>query len=363
VLLVVAASGPSLGAIVRTQARVETTVQELIDGAPGSVNADDGEFTADAADLPLSASATLTSTDLDGALVSLGQGFSEFADPARLDLPNPEEFALEVACYSNAESISYSVTSLADETRTVLFTRPGDPRAPPEIIFGLRSTQQVESRVFLSGAVVLWSTNAEANLDELRAELTVTVTREGAATPIFETTLTVDGDDETPSATGPIRFDRVDLSELETLGLDEATLTVLQQVEAVGSLLVVVIPPQEHAYRYVVTADEELTLNAGLEVRVRNAPSGTGVAAVLGRPFQDLADFIERGLPGVNGEVVQRSLNHAAARRAMGLVSNTLPTPPAPCLCGAGGAAMIGLIFLLGLMRATLCRPCRKLTM
>ena len=60
VLLVVAASGPSLGAIVRTQARVETTVQELIDGAPGSVNADDGEFTADAADLPLSASATLT---------------------------------------------------------------------------------------------------------------------------------------------------------------------------------------------------------------------------------------------------------------------------------------------------------------
>ncbi|MEK7731471.1 MAG: hypothetical protein AAB363_06395 [Planctomycetota bacterium] len=362
-LLVVAASAPALGAIVRTQARVETTVQELIDGAPGSVNADDGEFTADGVDLPLSVSVTLTSTDLDGALVSLGQGFSEFADPARLDLPNPQEFALEVACYSNAESISYSVTSIASEARTVLFTRRGSSAAPPEISFVGGSTRQVESRVFLSGAVVLWSTNAETNLDELRLELAVTITRDDDVTPLFETTLTVDGDDINPSATGPIRFELVDLSELETLGLDEATLTVLQQVEAVDTLLVVVIPPQEHAYRYVVSADEELTLNAGLEVRVRNAPGGTGVAAVLGRPFQDLADFIERGLPGVDGEVVQRSLNDATANRAISLVPSPDTTRAIPRLCGAGGAAMIGLIFLLGLMRATLCRSCRRLTM
>lgn len=350
-LLVVAASGPSFGEIVRTQARVETMVQELIDGAPGSVNADDGEFTADGVVLPLSASATLTSTDLDGTLVSLGQGFSEFSDPTRLDQPNPEEFALEVACYSNAESISYSVNGVAAEARTVLFTRQGNSAAPPEISFGLDSTREVESRVFLSGAVVLWSTNAEANLDGLRADLTVTITRGEDVTPLFETTLTVNGGDINPSATGSIRFDRVDLFELETLGLDAASLTVLQQVEAVGSLLVVVIPPQVHAYRYVVTADDEFTLNADLEVRVRNAPGGTGVAAVLGRPFQDLADFIERGLPGVDGETIQRSLNKAIADRELVLVPShdTTRLIPMPRLCGAGGAAMIGLLFFLGL--------------
>jgi len=286
-------------------------------------------------------------------LVSQAQGFSEFADPTRLDQPNPEEFALEVACYSNADSISYSVSSVANEARTVLFARRGNSAAPPEISFGLGSTRRVESRVFLSGTVVLWSTNAEANLDELRTEIAVTISRDDDVTPLFETTLTVEGADTNPSATGPIRFERVDLSELESLGLDDDTLAVLQQVEDAGSLLVIVIPPQEHPYRYVVTADEELTLNAAMEVRVRNAPGGTGVAAVLGRPFQDLADFIESGLPGVNGESLQRSLNEATASRELGLMppTDTVPAIPAPRLCGASGPSMIGLLLLLGLMR------------
>ena len=221
-LLVAAAPGPAFGEVVSTQARVETTVQELIDGTPASVNADDSEFAGSGAELPISASATLTSTDLDGTLVSQGQGFSEFSDPARLDQPNPEEFALEVACYSNADRISYSVSSIASEARGVLFTRRGDPGAPPKINFGLGSTREIESRVFLSGAVVLWSTNAEANLDELRTELAVTITRDDG-TPLFETTLTFDGTDNSPSATGPIRFDLVDLSELTSLGLARAS--------------------------------------------------------------------------------------------------------------------------------------------
>jgi len=362
-LLIVAASGPSFGEIVRTQARVETAVQELIDGVPGSVNADDGEFPEGGVDLPIFASATLTSTDLEGVLVAQAQGFSEFADPTRLDQPNPEEFALEVACYSNAESISYSVRNAANEARTVVFNRRGSTAAPPEIDFGLSSTRRVESRMFLSGAVVLWSTNAEANLDELRTDIAVTISREDNDALLFETTLAVEGADLNPSATGPIRFERVDLSELESLGLDAATLAVLQQVETVGALRVIVIPPQEHAYRYVVTADEELTLNAGLEVHVRNSPGGTGVAAVLGRPFQDLADFIESGLPGVDGEVVQRSLNNATAYRAIGLVPSDDTAKAIPRLCGAGGAAMIGMLLWLGLVRTTVCRFCRKSTL
>jgi hypothetical protein len=204
--------------------------------------------------------------------------------------------------------------------------------------------------------VVLWSTNAEASLQELRAELTVTITRDDDPTPIFETTLSVEGDDATPSAAGPIRFDRLDLDEWATIGLDDATLAILQRVQDDGSLVVLVLPPQEHAYRYSVTADEELTLNAGLELRVHNAPGGTGAAAVLGRPFQELAAFIEKGLPGVDGEILQRSLNKATSQRAIGLVPSpdTARTLPAPRLCGAGGIAMIGLFLSLGLLRTTI---------
>ena len=361
-LAVFAASpgAPGFGAVVGTKAKVSTTVQELIDGVPGSVNADDAAFPAAGADLPLAASATLTSTDLNGALVSLGQGFSEFADPTRLDQPNPEEFALEIGCYSNAESVAYSVLSQALESRSVIFTRAGNPAAPPEISFGLGSARDVESSLFLSGAVVFWSTHAETNLDELRVELTVRVSRGDTPTPLFETTLRIDGRDAAVSATGPIRHDRVGLDELAALGVDDATLAILRRVQDEGSLMVLVIPPQEHAYGYSVTADEELTLNADLEVRVRNAPRGTGVAAVLGRPFEELSAFIEKGLPGVDGEAVQQSLNKAISQREMGFVpspdtARTIPsrlrTSPTPRLCGAGGVAMIGLSLSLGLRR------------
>jgi hypothetical protein len=352
-LSVLAATAPSLGAVVGTTAKVSTTVQELIDGVPGSVNADDAAFPSAGTDFPLAASATLRSTDLNGALVSLGQGFSEFADPTRLDQPNPEEFALEIGCYSNAESISYSVSSQALENRSVIFTRPGNPAAPPEINFGLASTRDVESRLFLSGAVVFWSTHAETNLDELRVELTVKVSRGDTPTPLFETALRIDGRDAAVSATGPIRHDRVGLDELAALGVDDTTLAILRRVQDEGSLMVLVIPPQEHAYRYSVTADEELTLDADLEIRVRNAPRGTGVAAVLGRPFKELAVFIEKGLPGVDGAVVQRSLNKAISQREMGLVPSphTAQTIPTPRLCGTGGVAMIGLCLSLGLGR------------
>ncbi|MFH1111409.1 MAG: hypothetical protein V1790_19755 [Planctomycetota bacterium] len=360
VLSVLAATAPSLGAVVGTTAKVSTTVQELIDGVPGSVNADDAAFPAAGAELPLAASATLRSTDLNGALVSLAQGFSEFADPTRLDQPNPEEFALEIGCYSNAESISYSVLSQALESRSVIFARAGNPAAPPEISFGSSSARDVESRLFLSGAVVFWSTHAETNLDELRVELTVRVSRGDTPTPLFETALRIDGRDAAVSATGPIRHDRVGLDELAALGVDDATLAILRRVQDEGSLMVLVIPPQEHAYSYSVTADEELTLNADLEVRVRNAPRGTGIAAVLGRPFEELSAFIEKGLPGVDGEVVRQSLNKAISQREMGFVpspdtARTIPsrlrTSPTPRLCGAGGVAMIGLSLSLGLWR------------
>jgi len=88
---------------------------------------------------------------------ALGEAFGEFADPTRLDQPNPEEFALEVAGYSNVESVSYSVRSSAIESRTVVFTTEGNALAPVEIDFDADGTREVESTVFMSGAIILWS--------------------------------------------------------------------------------------------------------------------------------------------------------------------------------------------------------------
>ena len=352
---------PASAAIIGTDAAVATTVQELIDGVPGSVTSDTEELALDLSNFPLTASGSLVSTDLEGALVSMGQAFCEFSDPTRLDQPNPEEFAMEVACFSNAESVAYSVTSATEELRTVVFTTPGNPLADPEIDFGSGSTRTVESRVFLSGAVIFWSTEPGRNLDEMLSELSVAVTEADTNATLFETTLTIAGegtDQVRSAATGPIRFEVVDLDALVNEGVGEDTISVLQRVEREGTLVVVAIPPQEHPYTYTVTADEPLILGAELTAEVHNIPGGTGVAATLGRPFENLGDFIEQGLPGVDGATLQRSLNAVTASRAIGLVTpeGAQVTGTGMRLCGAFGfesAALLalGLIATLGRSR------------
>ncbi len=356
---VVAAASAS-GAIIGTDAVVSTTVQELIDAVPGSVTNDSNELDANAPILPLVASGNLLSTDLDGVLVAMGQAFAEFSDPTRLDEPNPEEFALEVACFSSADAVSYSVTSQAEEARTVVFTTSGSALAPPEIDFGSTSTRSVESRIFLSGAVIFWSTESGRELDDMLSEFRVTVTREDSDTVLFQTTLAIDGGDTgrlRRGSTGPIRSEVVTLDDLRDAGVDEETLSILAAVENEGTLIVVVIPPQEHPYTYTVTADEPLVLRAELSARVQNLPGDTGVAATLGRPFENLVDFIEEGLPGVDGSVLQRSVNAILRARAIGLVTPPASSArwPASNLCGALGfesAALLGLMLVMMLGRS-----------
>jgi hypothetical protein len=140
------------------------------------------------------------------------------------------------------------------------------------------------------------------------------------------------------------------VDELAELGADAETIVVLRQLEEDGELVILVVPPQEHEYEYTATADQGFALTATLEVEILNSTEGTGVAAVVGRPFAELAEFIEEALPGLDGEAMQRTVNQATARRALGLVSNTPPYPSAP-LCGAAGGAFLAILSLLSLAR------------
>ncbi len=341
-------SQKSLATVISITGRAATTVQELIDDSPGSVNSDHEEFGVDTDEFPIDAFADLTSTDLSGNLVSLGQGFAQLSDPA-LDQENPEELALEVGCYSNATSVSYLVQSTATESRTIVFTSLGSSVAPPDIRFGTDRTRTVESSVFLNGAIMFWSKAPAASLANMKSDLRVAVEHDGRSRPLFETTLVLTGSDDGvvgPTATGPIRFEIIDLEELATRGVDEASLAVLQAVADSGTLLVIAIPAQEHVYDYEVRANEDFVLTATLEARVRNAPEGTGVAAVLGRPFANLADFVERGLPGVDGLAIEQTINEATGDRALGLVTDDAAPWPRPALCGALGAEALALLFL-----------------
>ena len=350
-------ASPASAAIIEIDAAVSTTVQELIDGVAGSITSNEDELNADSANFPLTASGDLTSTDLVGTLVSMGQAFGAVSDPTRLDQPNPEEFALEVGCYSSTEAVAYQVTSTASEWRTVVFTTEGSALAPPEIDFGLTNTRTVESRIHLSGAVIFWSADADQDLSEMAADFSITVVREDAAATLFDSTLRVAGqgsDELGTSATGPIRFEIVELDDLLAEGVDAGTIAVLEGVERTGTLLIIIIPPQEHPYTYTVRASDPLVLRAELSVEIRNASGSSGVAATLGSPFENLADFIEPGLPGVNGKLLESSVNAATATREIGLVPSTdaLAHQSRSSLCGAFGLES-AVVLALGLLMMT----------
>jgi len=335
------------GAILDTDAVVSTSVQELLDGQPGSTTSDRKVLGQDAAVPRLAASASLMSTDLSGELTGLGQGFSEFSDPTRLNQPNPEEFALEVACFSAVPSVSYSVRGSVVESRRIVFATPGSELAPPEIGFEADGTREIESRVFLSGAVIVWSTQSLANLDELFGELRMKVSREGVDAPLFSSAVLVSGAQEGRvdiTTEGPIRIEEVDPTTLFP--------TAPEVVSALGTLFIVVIPAQEHAYTYTVTADEPLVLTATLTTQVRNLPDGTGIAATLGRPFENLAAVVNM-TPRVDGRAIEQSINKAISDGALGLVPpRILPVPsPRGGWCGAfGGEAATLLLIPAGLL-------------
>ncbi len=339
-LIVATGAVPAKAAILRIGSNVSTSVQELIDQNPGSVNSDEKQLGVDAERPPIFAAASLSSTDLEDRIVSMAQGLSRFDDPTTSADANPRELSLEIACYSNASSVAYHVEGNVEETRTIVFTRPGSEIAPTEIEFRSDGTREVESRVFLSGAVILWSTFPLSEGVELTGAVSLTVEREGESSLLFDTALQLVGKSTGLETTvsGPLVVDEVDLDELAELGVDEATLAILGELAEGGFLGILVLPDQQHVYRYMVTADESFDLDATLTAEIHNAPAGTGLAVVVGRPFERLADFIEMALPGVDGAAVERSINAAKTKRGPLVIKPA--EPPSNRLapfCGAMG--------------------------
>ena len=341
VVTLLAPAVQAMGAVLAVDASIATVVQELIDGRPASVNAADDSRQPDGSNVPLLATADVVSTDLEGILVAQGRGFAVFADPTRLDQPNPEELALEAACYSNAELVSYLVTASTVENRTLLFNRS-------EFEFAVDGTRVVESRVFLSGAMVFWSTAPGTDLSGTSSEISFSVSRVGVEAPLFQAraALLGNGGSVSTQTEGPIQIQSIRLDELAERGVDADTIAILQQVADEGSLIIIVIPLQEHAYHYVARAGESFELTARLDARIRNAPNGTGAAVAMGRPFGELAEFIEQGLPGVKGALLERALNEAmnpgSVPDSSGETPSTNPRRSAPC--GVLGAEAIGMM-------------------
>ena len=332
VVVALVAGSPSQAAVIGVSATASTVVQELIDSDPASVTSESDEADLLAGTFPASARGELVSVDLSGVLVSQGFGLARLDDPTLLPQGNPEEFRLEAACYSNADNVAYIVETTATEERDVLFTADADP----DVVFNDDGTQTIESSLFLSGAVFVWSTEPSADLTGLEGELAVSIIDGNGNTLLAGSISLVTSGIAEPSftTTGPISVTVMSLDDLAAFGeLDDDTLTALEQIDATGSLLLLAIEDQAHTYRYDVVADTAITLTAQMSLRLRTPPGGVGVAATLGGPFENLAGFVADGIANVNGTGVERAINAAAGLTA----PLALPAPRSPLMCGLFG--------------------------
>ncbi|MEK6800160.1 MAG: hypothetical protein AABZ12_14455 [Planctomycetota bacterium] len=346
--------------VVGAEARVTASVQELLAGQPASFNEDSADYNELATSLPLRALAEIRSTDLGGSLLGAGRSRGDFFDPTRLDQPNPEELAVESACSSNAADVSYLVTSTVTERRLVVFNAPTDG-----IEFRGDGTQEIRSTIFLSGAVVFWSAKpaSESAADPV-VELSLRVSRADDPDALYESRvrLAQGALGLAPVVEGTLSTEVADVERLRQLGVIEPSLSVLQPLEDSGSLLILIIPPQEQRYSYEVRADEPVTLVAELEARLTDVSEGSGMAAVLGRPFSELADFIELSLPGVDGQSVQRAVNKAVrnANPPRDDVDHPAGRLLGDVVCGTFGAEALLLLFPLTAMGTSIRRRAER---
>lgn len=339
-LLCLAGAPRADAAILAIDATVATAAREMIDGGPGSFTEDGAVLGEDGAAFPLGAVSSLISSDVDGNVRSFGESIVELRDPALSTDENPAEFGLEVSAFSNSEAIAYAMEGAARQTRSVVFSSDASIDPNP-IAFNADGTREIESRLFLQGAMIAWSLDESVSVDDLIGYLSVRVTRDDTEEVLFESEVELDADGfaaAMATVTGSVEV-RVGGVELLAAGASDEVRDALRTLDAAGTVVVVLLPAQSQAYRYTVSDGESLELTATFESEAINVPGGSGVAVAWGRPFERLASLIDQALPGVEGRRIEAAINKAVAAPVGAASRGSLP------LCGSvGGGGALGLL-------------------
>ncbi|KAA0221347.1 MAG: hypothetical protein EDS66_10015 [Planctomycetota bacterium] len=314
-LVALAPALPTKGEIRAFRGEVRATVQGLSTAPDGSFILDEEAYDRTISPTRIDALAELATSDADGRPLAAGRAVSILSDPRASMSGNPGEFALETGSFSNDARIAYQLNASAIEQRDTRFTPAdfafaGPGRIPPDVV----------STVFVSAAIVFWSTTAESDLSQTQAELSVVIRDNRAVEPVLSFrrlyvgqadggVLQIEAEDTGvvgASATARI----LDLDALRASDADEAA-AIAEQADRLGltTFVVVLIPLQSLAYEYDVELNRDFVLEAEFNLAVTSAPTGTGVAGVMGRPFAGLSDLFEASAAEADGSRIQKSVN------------------------------------------------------
>ncbi len=297
-------------------------------------------FPDTSASLPLQVASRLITTEEEAA----GAVAAQFADPLTAGGGNPEEFAINLALDSLSPRYQFTAHAVAEEVRGVQFS--ASEVTPPA--GGGPAT--VRGRLFLDGALAVFAVNGVTDLSPVALAMHVTIVKEEegqSPATVFDGLLQVTGDSAgkvNVAATGG--FPRSGLFDANLADLDPQ----------LGVFRVIVLPNLVLSYPYEATVGQPFTLRATVDVQAANAPSGVGVAALLGTPIETL----QKVLTLTQGKTLATKMiaaieNERAVPSGRDVFTNETAQPSRGLfpMCGLFGLeSLVGLVGLLGLRRA-----------
>jgi len=311
----------------------EVTIQEYVSGRAGSTAQARQQFPQPNATLPLQVVARLS---LSGEEPAAAAAAAQFADPLNQAQPNPEEFAINLALLSVSKTTRYSADATTEEIRGIVFTTREFPlRESGETI-------TLTGRLFLDGALAVFSPTAQRDLTGANVYLRVTVVKQvtgQADETVFSGRVGLQG-----GASGGVQ--QIAEGDFPTQTLIRSDLAPFIDDFDVFELLL--LPQLAIDYPYTATIDQPFALRATVAVEAGNAEDETGVAAIIGTPLDSIEEVINaaRGSDAAAKTInaLQRERANPTGRPAFPAARPLLP------VCGLfgfefllGGGALVGL--------------------
>lgn len=344
-LLTIATALPTSAEVISITADLRSFVQSSINGVEDSFDEAIEIFDENGPTLPISTRANLDSRTEDDTVQSEALAISDFDDPTGSATRNPQEIGAEANCFS-LDTTSYTLETTVVERRTIEFSE-AELNFPPD------GMDMVQSAIFPSGVIGIWSLDERSDLTDLSGELIFTVNR-----------IDLDGDGNDTGSTQLVaqrvilqgNGANVTLEQTEGITVIAGGLDILPtddtggldvDLEAIATAQVAVIPAQQINYEYEAVAGERFILEAVVTINASNIAGGTGVTAVVGRPFDNAAEIIDIGIPSATARRLQSRMNLALSEFALDQEPPTTVETPFG-FCGATGMEMAGLFVIIG---------------
>ncbi len=350
VLLTIIAASPSSAEVISITANLRSLVQSSIDGTEDSFDESLEILDENGSTLPITTRANLESGSGIDDIQSEALAIAEFNDPGNSPVRNPQEFGAEANCFS-LDNTSYTLETTITERRVIELT-------DAELNFPSGGVETVQSAIFPSGVISLWSLNERIDLTNLTGQLTFVVNRIELDDSGNETTTT-----QLVAQRVSLRgagFD-VTLEQTEDITVIAGGLDILPNdeigdldidLDALATARVAIIPAQQIDYEYVATAGERFILEAIITINASNIAGGTGVTTVVGRPFDNAANIIDLGIPSPTARRLQFRMNRALSEFKPDSPPQSALESPVD-LCGSMGIETAGMFAIVGGWRQT----------